>query len=499
MRRTLDNIIVLTLALIFYVIPAAPLRAKDPDLAGRWYDSSPAALRRELENLLDSADVPAPEGRVIGMIAPHAGLKYSGSIAARGYKVFERSRPELVILVGFTHRRSYPGRIAVLTDDFYRTPLGAVAIDSDMTERFLRREEFADIPSAFTGENSIEMQIPFIQAALNGSRLVVLAAGDQARSTSGSLADALYDILRGRKGFVVIASTDMCHYLPYAQAVARDSGTIKELKKMDPDALYSASLKSGHRLMCGYGVVTAVMEACKRLGATRLKVLGYANSGDTSGRRDSVVGYLSAAFTGPGPREGNGIPAEQKGAEMLNDRQKKELLGLARTSIENYLRDGRRIPPETGDEDLEREMGAFVTLHKGGRLRGCIGNMVAKGPLDRTVCDMAIAAAVEDPRFPPVSMEELDDIDIEISVLSPMVKTGDPDSIEAGKHGVMVRDGWRSGVYLPQVAREAGWGREEFMNSLCANKAGMAPDAWKTGACDIYVFTAEVFGEKELR
>jgi AmmeMemoRadiSam system protein A len=123
--------------------------------------------------------------------------------------------------------------------------------------------------------------------------------------------------------------------------------------------------------------------------------------------------------------------------------------------------------------------------------------MVATGPLYLTVRDMAIAAATEDPRFPAMASGELDDVDIEISVLSPMERVYDPTEIVTGKHGVMVRSGWRSGVYLPQVANEAGWDRDQFMNSLCAHKAGIPADAWKTGKCEMYVFTAEVFGEKE--
>ena len=152
---------------------------------------------------------------------------------------------------------------------------------------------------------------------------------------------------------------------------------------------------------------------------------------------------------------------------------------------------------ETGDEVLKRDMGAFVTLHKNGQLRGCIGHMVATGPLYLTVRDMAIAAAAQDPRFSPVTLGDMDDIDIEVSALSPMEKIDDPAKIEPGRHGVMVRMGGRSGVYLPQVAIETGWDRDQFMDSLCAHKAGIPADAWRTGECDIYIFTAEVFGEKD--
>lgn len=182
---------------------------------------------------------------------------------------------------------------------------------------------------------------------------------------------------------------------------------------------------------------------------------------------------------------------------MLSEEQRQKMLKLARDSIIYYLENGKRLQVKEDDPVLNKEMGAFVTLHRDGRLRGCIGNMIGEGPFYLTVRDMAIAAATDDPRFPPVRPGEMNDIDIEISALSPMKKITDPEKIVAGKHGVMVKKGFTGGVYLPQVATEQGWGREEFMNSLCGHKAGMNADAWKKGECDIYIFTAEVFGEKE--
>jgi AmmeMemoRadiSam system protein A len=174
------------------------------------------------------------------------------------------------------------------------------------------------------------------------------------------------------------------------------------------------------------------------------------------------------------------------------------LLELARKTIETNLKDGKKLAVTETDPLLKEEMGAFVTLHKHGELRGCIGNIVGKGPLYLTVRDMAIEAATGDPRFPPVEPPELKDIEIEISVLSPLEKIDDPEKIKMGVHGVLVRKGFYSGVFLPQVATETGWSREEFMSNLCAHKAGLPKDAWKDGSCDIYIFSAEVFSEKEV-
>ena len=178
----------------------------------------------------------------------------------------------------------------------------------------------------------------------------------------------------------------------------------------------------------------------------------------------------------------------------MTEKQKKRLLEIARQTIEAYVHSGERLEFEEEDPALLEEKGAFVTLHSKKQLRGCIGNIIGRGPLYLTVRDMAIASATEDPRFSRVKESELDDLHIEISVLSIPAKVTDPGAIEMGKHGVIVRQGLRGGVYLPQVATETGWSREEFLTSLCAQKAGLEPDAWKKGA-ELEIFTAEVFSE----
>ncbi|MDP8298342.1 MAG: AmmeMemoRadiSam system protein B [Candidatus Tantalella remota] len=489
--------IILSLAVI---VCATQAEAKRSDLAGSWYTSSPSALKKEIETYLRKAEMSPLKGEVVGVIAPHAGLRYSGPVAAYAYKAVMEKDPEKVIVVGFSHRRHFPGRISVFTDKSFVTPLGEARIDTALAKKFIEySDRIQDIPQAFTGENSIEMEIPFIQVALDDPRIVLIAIVDQEQSTVDLLSDALYNILKDEKGWVMIASTDMCHHIPYESANAKDARTIKVIEKFDPGYFYKKSLEEPRpdSLMCGYGAVYAVMDASKKLGADEVKVLKYANSGDTSGKKDSVVGYLSAAFIDRGDRKEE-ITVVLKEEGMYSDDQKKELLKIARDTIEEYLKTGKRLDVKTDDEMLKEDMGVFVTLYKDERLRGCIGHMVATGPLYLTVRDMAIASATEDPRFTPMKSGELDDVDIEISALSPMRKIDDPDEIELGKHGVMIRSGFRSGVYLPQVADETGWSKEQFMDSLCTGKAGIPADSWKTGKCDIYVFTAEVFGEKEL-
>ncbi len=182
-------------------------------------------------------------------------------------------------------------------------------------------------------------------------------------------------------------------------------------------------------------------------------------------------------------------------SDKLNQEQKDKLLKIARNTIREHLFKGEILDLKETDPQLKEPMGAFVTLRKQGQLRGCIGNIIADKPLYLTVRDMAIASATQDPRFRPLNKDELQEVTIEISVLSIPKEAKDPDEIKPGEHGVIVRDGLHGGVYLPQVAAETGWSKKEFMDSLCRDKAGMQADAWRSGKCNIFIFTAQVFSE----
>lgn len=182
--------------------------------------------------------------------------------------------------------------------------------------------------------------------------------------------------------------------------------------------------------------------------------------------------------------------------QRLTDGERKALLKLARDTIAQYLKNGLRAPLPEAKGILGEESGAFVTLHKKGQLRGCIGNMIGRGPLVETIQEMAIAAATQDPRFKRVSEDELKDIDIEISVLSPMRRIKDVNEIEVGTHGILMRRGMYQGVLLPQVATEWGWDRDTFLANTCL-KAGLPTEAWRDPETVIEIFSAEVFGEKQ--
>jgi AmmeMemoRadiSam system protein A len=230
--------------------------------------------------------------------------------------------------------------------------------------------------------------------------------------------------------------------------------------------------------------------AARLLGADRVDVLHYANSGDVPGApRHRVVGYCAVAvYRSPGAPN----PVAQAGNVHLDAAQQRRLLSLARQTIEQHVRNGKPPELEETDPDLLRPAAAFVTLKRRGALRGCIGSLTPEAPLWETVREMAISAASRDRRFPPVAPAELGEIEIEISVLSPLRKVASPDEIEIPGHGVVVSANGRHGVYLPQVAQETGWSRDELLGHLCRDKARLPTEAWKHGA-KLSVFTVQSF------
>jgi AmmeMemoRadiSam system protein A len=244
--------------------------------------------------------------------------------------------------------------------------------------------------------------------------------------------------------------------------------------------------------------------ACKKLGGDKVEILKYANSGDTPyGEKDRVVGYCAVGIFRSKDigREGE-TSMKDRGANVeeekfyLPEEVQKELLRIARESISTAL-DGKEVSYEPKYEELNRSAAVFVTLRKRGQLRGCIGTTVPQEPLYKAVIHMAREAAFSDPRFPPVGKSELKDIEIEISVLSPLKLVSSADEIIPKVHGVYIRQGFRGGLYLPQVWEETGWTKEEFLNSLCAHKAGLPENAWKSKNTQIYVFTVFSFEEKK--
>ncbi|MDD5436019.1 MAG: AmmeMemoRadiSam system protein B [Candidatus Omnitrophica bacterium] len=483
-------LIILTAAL-FLASSAFASDVKTADLAGSWYPKDKAELTALLQSYLDSADPEKVDGEPFAIISPHAGYQFSGPVAAYGYKAVQGKGIKTVIIIGFSHRKRLNG-ISVYARGTWRTPLGDIPIDEELANELIsknRRISFE--PRLFQEENSVEMQVPFIQLALGGVRIVPVAFGTQEYSDTEILAEALASVLKDRRDYLIVASTDLSHYHSYEEANVRDKRLITMLGKMRPKDLYDRAAMGACEL-CGSMPVVATLAAARKLGFEDLKVLKYANSGDTSGEKSKVVGYLSAVVY----KEKSKVKEDSGEKPMLNETQRARLLQIARESLTGYVTDGKRKAFSEKDPLLNENVGAFVTLHEKGELRGCIGNMIGHGPLYKTVANMAIEAAAGDPRFTPLSAKEVDKVDVEISVLTPLKKVSSYNDVKIPGNGVMIRSGSRTGVFLPQVATETGWNRDEFLTCLCTHKAGLPPDAWKDPNTEIYIFSAEVFGEK---
>lgn len=489
---------------------------REPAVAGRFYPGDAASLRRAVEKFAQDA-VPPRCGRPVAVVAPHAGYVFSGQIAADAYRPAQGHDYDLFVILGTNHTTPTFRGVAVYSGSGFRTPLGVAEVDRKAAESLIAADPgcaFRDDPHA--KEHSVEVQVPFIQALFPGAKILPLVVGEPDPELCDRLGKALGTVLRGRKALVV-ASTDLSHYPSAKDAMAVDRKVLEVVARLDPVAFRATIASEMSRgvpglstCACGEGPVLAVISAAKALGATRGIVASYANSGDVPvGEPGRVVGYGAVVFADGPPHEIPSPGGKTGGADTgalhptaepspggpLEPADKKALLAFARETIHRYLTTGT-LPLVRGfSTRAQRPRGAFVTLTKGGELRGCIGNMLPGAPLDRTVGAMALRAAFEDPRFPPVTLEEYPRLSIEISALTPLKAVSSADDIVVGRDGVLLEKDGRSAVFLPQVATEQGWGRDEMLDHLC-RKAGLPAGSWKQGA-RFSVFQAEVFGERD--
>jgi hypothetical protein len=467
---------------------------KQPNVAGMFYPDNAGQLSGMIDEFIKNANPEAISGDIFALICPHAGYGFSGQVAAFGYKLIRGKPYRTVVVIGTSHYYGFNG-VSVYPEGIFRTPLGDIKIDAEFAQKLLNRN--SDItfePLAFQKEHSVEVQLPFLQRTLTKFKIVPIVMGDCTFATCQKLADLLREVIGDRKDVLVVASTDLYHGYDYDEANTVDNLTLTHVKNMDASGLYSG-LRDGQLQMCGgFGVVATILVA-QELGHNKIKVLEQTDSAIVTGKKIKgiwTVGYAACVIDAERSR---GADQEKGAINMLNKNQRSRLIEIARSAIENYLKIGKKIEITETDPVLTSKMGAFVTLQEHGELRGCIGNLVGSQPVYLTVRDMAIEAAVGDPRFMPVKLPELKDIKIEISVLSPLERVDSADKIKMGTHGVLIRRGFSSGVFLPQVATETGWSKEEFLSNLCSHKAGLPADAWKDKSTEIYIFTAEVFSE----
>jgi hypothetical protein len=462
-------------------------------IAGSWYPGHPDILRKDIHRYLEKASPVSVPGELRALIVPHAGYMYSGGVAAHAYRLLQDQSFDRVVIVAPSHRAYFKGA-SVYTLGGYRTPFGVVPLDREIVDALLEHSSLIQfVPEADAEEHSLEIQLPFLQVVLGDFRLTPIIVADQSYTFCEQLAQALCDICRDMN-VLLIASTDLSHFHSYGEARRLDQVVCDRVVSFDPQAL-SLDLQGGKCEACGAGPMMAVMLAARGLGADGAKLLQYANSGDVAGDRSRVVGYLAAAlYRSPSSHEHiRPKPGSNVGVDLgLNDDEKRTLCEIARQAIRSRCR-AEPMPEVSSDSArLMEKSGAFVCLHKGDELRGCIGMIEAKAPLLETVKEMAVQAAFSDPRFCSVQEEELRDLDIEISVLTPLQPIKDPDEIEIGRHGLYIRKGYHSGLLLPQVASERGWGREEFLRWTC-RKAGLPDQAWKDPDTELFLFSADVF------
>lgn len=479
-------------------------RVRASALAGSWYLKDPAKLRKRLSLYLDRAGEVKVPGRVLGLVSPHAGFRYSGQAAAYGYKALEGKGIERVVVLGVSH--GYPLKGASVPDaTHYETPLGKVPLDRKACEALLKHPLFDTYGNVHRREHSVEIQLPFLQAVLGDRfKLVPVVFGSLKEDDYPAAAAEIRKLLDDKT--VVVASSDFTHfgsrfgYKPFSKEVAKgienlDRTSLAAIVKRDFQGFYSHRKKTGATI-CGRVPIGVLLHVLPKDAKGTL--LRYYRSGDMSGEWDGSVSYASVVFgEGKKPVEVKGSERDARMSDMLGLKDQKEGLALARSTVESFVRAGKvpslKVLADKAPDGLRKVRGVFVTLRKHGHLRGCIGSIVGVEPLYRGIVRNTVNAASKDHRFTPVASKELKDISVEVSVLSPLRRVASHEDIIPGWHGVVLKKGPYQSVYLPQVAIETGWGVEQMLTRL-SKKAGLAGDAWRSGA-EFHVFEAQIIPE----
>ncbi len=501
--KILKTIIII---ILFFQYTSAQVKIRPPARAGQFYPGTAEELGKTIDNYLNNAGKYTVTGEVSGLWVPHAGYQFSGQIAANGYNCIKDSKFDLIILIGPSH---YYGLSGASIGDWtaYKTPLGLARIETVIADK-LRSDcsLIRCINAAHTNEHSLEVQIPFLQTVQSDVPIVPILVGyNTSYSNCKEIAEMIADICEGKKA-LIIASSDMSHFPDYSTAYKVDKKMLNAIQSFNPRKVIQTDETIMHRgissldcTLCGLNALVIMMLTVQKLEANTVNILSYANSGDISGSKERVVGYGSALFL---KETNNPIKTKDRIMDEINfsKKEKIKLFDIARESIIHALNKKELPTFSVSEENLKKKRGVFVTLMNKDRLRGCIGYFEASNPLYLIVSQMAAAAATQDYRFAynPVTEEELDEINIKISILSKLKKIDSIDEIEVGKHGIWIKQDMRGGTYLPEVATEMGWDKIEFLEHCCAEKAGLSRDAWKEDA-DVFIYTSQILDEKEIR
>ena len=419
---------------------------RNPVVAGQFYPGAPSPLKTMIEGMVDEKAVKAD---VIGAVSPHAGYIYSGAVA--GAVMSKIKFKDTFIIMGPNHTgRGKP--VSIMTQGIWKTPLGDVEIDSELANQILVTSgHLQEDYEAHQYEHSIEVQLPFLQYFKKDIKLVpiVLAygSGKTYKEIGKAIAKAIKDLNRE---VVIIASSDMTHYEPQESAQRKDNQAIEAILDLDEDELLRR-VDELNISMCGYAPTVSLISAAKELGATGAELVKYQTSGDVSGDYGAVVSYAGIIITGMSP-----------------------LTRLAQKTVETYVREGKSPQQEELTSEMKERAGVFVSIHKFGELRGCIGTFEPQkdNAAEETIAN-AISSATRDPRFPPIAPGELKDLTYSVDVLTTPGLIADKSELDPKKYGVIVEAGWRRGLLLPDLK---GVDTVDFQIDICRQKAGIMPN-----------------------
>jgi len=442
-------------------------------VAGTFYPGDADVLRGEVALLLSEAPPPRPGAvRPKALVVPHAGYVYSGPVAASAYVHLRAPGPpvERVVLLGPSHQVAVAG-LALPAAGHFETPLGRIPIDAAAAARALALPQVTRSGPAHQREHALEVQLPFLQVLLERFTLLPLAVGQATAEDVAAVLEALW----GGPETLVVISTDLSHYLPYPAARALDLHTADQVLAFDAHGLE-------HEQACGRTPLAGLLLAGRRRGLS-IELLDLRSSGDTAGGRERVVGYGAFALHEPA-----GPASHAHRAAVIT--------GLARAAIASLF--GAPPPePPAGEPWLDAPRACFVSLHRRGMLRGCIGALEARGPLHAEVVRCARQAATDDPRFEPLEAHELAGLDVEVSVLTPTEPLEAADEDEAlarlrpGVDGLSLESGGRRAVFIPAMWEQLPDPRA-FLSHL-RRKAGL-PDHWRPDT-RLWRFTADLYRE----
>lgn len=461
-------------------MPGGRSAVRPAAVAGRFYPDDPVRLRRMIQEFLGAATMSGITPKAI--IVPHAGYVYSGPVAGSAYALLQPLRGPIrrVVLIGPAHRVLVRG-LAVSDAESFATPLGNVPLDQSAIARLrsLPQVEVNDLPHA--PEHSLEVHLPFLQVVLGEYQLVPLVIGEAYPEEVAQVLELLWD---GPETLIVVSS-DLSHFHDYQTARRMDAETARAIEDLNPDDLCGEAA-------CGYKGIGGLLLIARRRGL-KVRRLDLRNSGDTAGPREQVVGYGAWAVFDPHVATTD---------ETLTDERRRQLLQVADRTIRTFVETGQpwQPNPEEYPTSLRSERATFVTLKIAGSLRGCMGSLEPRGPLVRNVAENAVSAATRDPRFEPVRREELDLLDISISVLNkpePLRFTSEADllrQIRVGVDGLTLIAGSRRATLLPAV-----WSYidtpEEFLAHL-KRKAGLPPE-YPADELQMERYTTDAFGAPE--